>query len=128
MGEANDGFVSVVHAHGNSRTLEVIDVHNGGRLAISGGIYELELSGGGGNKVGGSVLVTKSVASNADRLDPSRNGFGDFGEDNGLTEDCASEDVTDLEGVGLVRYLWHGSKETKRMGSFGLGRRESEDG
>jgi hypothetical protein len=41
-------------------------------------------------------LVTEGMTANSNGFDPSRDGLGDLGEDNGLTEDCAAEDVADL--------------------------------
>ncbi len=41
-------------------------------------------------------LVTKSVTTDDDWLDPSWDRPGDTFENDRLTEDCASEDVTNL--------------------------------
>lgn len=36
-------LVGVIHAHGDTLSLEVIYIHYGGCLSISGTVYELEL-------------------------------------------------------------------------------------
>lgn len=36
------------------------------------------------------------MSADDDGLDPSRNGFGDSGENNGFTEDCTTKDIPDL--------------------------------
>lgn len=93
MGEAIDALISVVHGQSDTLALEVVDVELGGGTSVSGGVSEGELSGSGGDKVGGSVLVTESVSTDADGLGPSRDGLGDLVENDGLSEDGSSEDV-----------------------------------
>lgn len=96
MSEAINTLISVVHGQSDTLALEVVDVELGGGTSVSGSVSEGELSGSGGDKVGGSVLVTESVSTDADGLGPSRDGLGDLVEDDGLSEDGSSEDVSDL--------------------------------
>lgn len=96
MGETVNAFVGVIHGQGDTLALEVVDVELGGSTSFSGGVSEGELSGSGGDKVGGSVLVTESMSTDADGLGPSGDGLGDLVEDDGLSEDGSSEDVSDL--------------------------------
>lgn len=55
---------------------------------------------GGCDKAGALThLVTESVSTDADRLDPSWDGFWDLLKDNRFTEDGTAEDVSDLESA-----------------------------
>lgn len=96
MGETVNAFVGVIHGQGDTLALEVVDVELGGGTSFSGGVSEGELSGSGGDKVGGSVLVTESMSTDTDGLGPSGDGLGDLVENDGLSEDGSSEDVSDL--------------------------------
>jgi hypothetical protein len=109
VGKADDRLIGVVHGHGDTLALEVEDVERNGSGSVLGLEVEGELAGTGDDKVGRAVLVTESVTTNADGLGPSGNGLGDVLEDDGLTEDGAVEDVTDLRGlasIALVRIGW----------------------
>lgn len=41
-------------------------------------------------------LVTEGMTANGNGFDPSRDGLGDLGEDDGFTENCAAKDIADL--------------------------------
>lgn len=49
-------LVGVVHAHGNTLALEVVDIERGWRTTISWTVDELQLPSSGNDKVGGTVL------------------------------------------------------------------------
>lgn len=109
MGETVNAFIGVVHGQSDALALEIVDIELGGGTSFSGGVSEGELSRSGGDKVSGSVLVTESVSTDADGLGPSRDGLGDLVEDDGLSEDGSSEDVSDLSGGVRMK-----NKEGKR--------------
>lgn len=88
-------LVVVVHAHGNTGTLKVVDDQVLLLGTISGGEDELEATGSIDNQVGGLVLITESVATQDDGLGPSRDQSRDVLAQNGLTEHGASQNVTD---------------------------------
>ena len=44
-------LISVVHAHSNTRALEVIDVHSGGLAAVRRCVYQLQLARTGSNEI-----------------------------------------------------------------------------
>jgi hypothetical protein len=46
---------------------------------------------------GKTRLVTESMSPDYDWLDPTRDGFGDAGEDDRLAEDCSAQDIPDLD-------------------------------
>jgi hypothetical protein len=50
-----------------------------------------------------AYLITKSVSSNDDGLHPSRNRFGNLGQDNWFTENRAAKDVSNLRIKGQGR-------------------------
>jgi hypothetical protein len=96
VGKAVDRVVGVVHRHGDTLALEVKDVEGNGGRAVLGLEVEGELTSAGDDKVGRAVLVAESMTTNADGLGPSGDGLGDVLEDDGLTEDGAAKNVTDL--------------------------------
>lgn len=49
-------LISVIHAHSNTRSLEVIYVQRGGGRTVLRSIDKLKLSGSGNNVVGRAVL------------------------------------------------------------------------
>lgn len=85
----------VVHAHGNTGTLKVVDDQVLLLGTIGGGEDELEATGTIDNQVGSLVLVTKSVTTQDDGLGPSGDQSRDVLAQNGLTEHGASQNVTD---------------------------------
>jgi len=97
VGKAVDRLVGVVHGHGDTLALEVEDRELNGRRAVLGLELEGELALAGDDKVGRAVLVTEGVTADDDGLGPSGNGLGDLLEDDGLAEDGAAKDVTDLQ-------------------------------
>jgi len=88
-------LVVVVHAHGNTGSFKVIDNKVLLLRAISRGENQLQTTGSIDNEVGGLVLVAEGVTSQDDRLSPARNQLGDVFAENGLTENGASQNVTD---------------------------------
>lgn len=67
----------------------------GGGTAIVWGVPDLNFAGLGDNVVLASVLITVSVPADDDRLSPPGHKSGDIADDNGFTEDCAVENVSD---------------------------------
>jgi len=49
-------LISVVHAHGDTCALEVVDIEGCDWRPIGGRVDELELSGSGNNEIGRSIL------------------------------------------------------------------------
>lgn len=94
MGEALNGLVSVVHGEADTAGLVVEDLDALG-LTTNRGVYELEGSRAGDDEVLGTVLVTVGVTTDDDGLLPSLDETGDTGDDNGLTEDGTTKNVTD---------------------------------
>lgn len=72
-----------------------MDLLGGGGTAIFGGVSDLNFTGLGDNVVLASVLITISVSADDDRLSPPGYKSGDIADDNGFTEDCAVENVSD---------------------------------
>ncbi len=101
VGEAVDGLVGVVHAKHDTSTLELIDFEVGGLRAIGGGESHRELSWDFGAEVGGSVLISKGVSADNDGLVPAWHQLRDVADNNGLSEDRATNDVTDGTVGGL---------------------------
>jgi hypothetical protein len=94
VGEALNGLVSVVHGEADTAGLVVEDLDALG-LTTNRGVYELEGSRAGDDEVLGTVLVTVGVTTDDDGLLPSLDETGDTGDDNGLTEDGTTKNVTD---------------------------------
>ena len=95
VGEASDGLVSVVHAHEDTSALEVEHLELGGVASVSRGEGHGELAGSLGAEIGGSVLITEGVSANNDGLGPAWHESGDVLDDDGLTEDGSTDDVSD---------------------------------
>jgi len=53
-------------------------------------------------------LVSEGMTTNDDGLDPTWDGLWDLREDDGLTEDCAAENISDLLLSRSVRRLGNG--------------------
>lgn len=66
-----------------------------GLATSGGGEGELNLASTGYNKVLGLVLVSVGMSANDDGLGPARDETRDVGNNDGLTEDGSSEDVSD---------------------------------
>lgn len=104
VGELTDGLIRVVHTHHDtSGTLEVINLESL-LLSILGSVDHLELSGAN-NNVGGTVLVSKGMTTNNNGLSPARHQTRNVLDDDGLTEDGSSQDVTDGSVGGLPHLL-----------------------
>ena len=95
VGEALNGLISVVLGLGNTAAVLVVENIDDLGLTTLGGVDHLELTGAGSNEVLGAVLVTEGVAANDDGLLPAGHEAGNAGNDDGLTEDGATESVTD---------------------------------
>ena len=54
-------------------------------------------------------LITKGMAANNDGIHPAWNGLGNSLENDGLSEDRATEDITDLDRT-QHRPLWDGCR------------------
>jgi hypothetical protein len=89
-------LVSVVHSHGDTRSLEIVYIHDNLVSTILRGVDKLQLSRSRRDEVRRLVLITESVTSNDDRLNPSWDRFRYPLNDDWLTEDGSVEDVTDL--------------------------------
>mmetsp|Transcript_23346 Transcript_23346/g.41461 ORF Transcript_23346/g.41461 Transcript_23346/m.41461 type:complete len:385 (+) Transcript_23346:275-1429(+) len=103
-GESTNGLLGVVHAHGDTGGVELIDLVLHGFRSISGGEGHLKLSRAGDTEIGGLVLVTKGVAANDDGLGPAGNEAGDVLANDRLTEDGAIENVAE-GAVGALPHL-----------------------
>jgi len=53
------------------------------------------------------------MTTNNDGFDPTWDGLGDFREDDGLTEDCATEDISDL--LHIVKFGYQVPAEMRQM-------------
>mmetsp|Transcript_23347 Transcript_23347/g.41465 ORF Transcript_23347/g.41465 Transcript_23347/m.41465 type:complete len:377 (+) Transcript_23347:275-1405(+) len=104
-GESTNGLLGVVHAHGDTGGVELIDLVLHGFRSISGGEGHLKLSRAGDTEIGGLVLVTKGVAANDDGLGPAGNETGDVGNDDGLTEDGPVENIAE-SAIGTLPHLF----------------------
>lgn len=110
-------FICIVHAHGNTLPLEVVNVHDSLLAAVGWCIDELKLAGAWGDEVCGPVLrntyqsqhgnhhirklkqhylITESMPTNYDGVLPPRYRSRDAGEDDGLTEHGTAKNVSDL--------------------------------
>jgi hypothetical protein len=88
-------LVVVIHAHGDTRTLKVVNDQVLLLGTIGGSEDELQATGSIDNQVSGLVLITESVATQDNGLGPSRDQSGDVFAENGLTENGASQNVAD---------------------------------
>lgn len=104
MCEVSDGLVSVVHGERHSRSLE-LEYFMYDLLSISSLGYEsnLQFACSRHNEVSGLVLIGMSVTSDDNGLSPSVDETRNILDDDGLTEDSSSEDVSD----GSIRGLPH---------------------
>lgn len=93
--ETGDRFIGVVHGHGDTLSLEVVDVHDDGLTATFRLVHKLELSGTRSDEIRRSVLISERVSTNDDGLGPSWDGLGDSLEHDRFTEDGTAEDVSD---------------------------------
>jgi len=115
-------LISVVHGQSDTRSLEIINVHNDLVATALGSEDELNLAWSLGDVVGGFVLdrvqallsllvplveevvvrcegtnlITESVSSDNDRLDPTGNRFRYSLNDDRFTEYGSIEDISDL--------------------------------
>jgi hypothetical protein len=64
-----------------------------------------------------AYLITKGVPSNDDGLHPSRNGFGNLGQDNWFTENRATKDVSNLR-ITVRAEIIRGERLTVPLGLF----------
>ena len=104
MREGFNGLVGVKHAHGHTRTLEVVDLEGRGLTPIGRSKSHSELSGALHFEIGGLVLIGVGVAPHHDGLGPRGHQSGDVVADDGLPEHGAAEDVPD-GAVGRFPHL-----------------------
>jgi hypothetical protein len=88
-------LIRVVHRHSHTLSLEVVNLHHG-LFTLCRRVDELQFTRSRSDKVGRTVLVSKGVTTDDDRLDPAWDRLGDSFDDDGFTEDGAAEDVADL--------------------------------
>mmetsp|Transcript_3147 Transcript_3147/g.5384 ORF Transcript_3147/g.5384 Transcript_3147/m.5384 type:complete len:396 (+) Transcript_3147:1475-2662(+) len=100
-GKAPDTFVHVVHAHCHTWTVEVVHLIRHRGTAAAGSVGHLHLAWSGHHKVSCTILITKSMPANHDRISPTRHQARNVGDHNGLSEHGAVEDVTDGAIWGL---------------------------
>lgn len=104
MGEAGDGIVGVVLAHGNSAAFEVEDLDALG-LAAFRGIDELEGAGPGDDEVLRTILVSECMSTDDNWLLPTWHESGDARNDNWFTENSSASGGEVLAGGLFPRYL-----------------------
>jgi len=120
LGEANNGFVGVVHSHEDTRSLELVGLHHCGSLAgILGFEGHNELTGLLSDEISSTVLITEGVSSNNDRGSPAWNHPRDVLDDDWLSEDGSVKLVSDSAVGGLVHGLEVELFDTRLIGSDG---------
>lgn len=100
-----DRFVGIVHAEHDSWSFKFVDFHDCRLAAILGSEGHCECSCFLGDKVGGTVLITKSVSSNNDWLSPTRNTSWDVFDNDWLAEDDTTNNVANSAVRGLPHLL-----------------------
>ena len=105
VGELSDRFVGVVHREHHATGLKLVNLKISGLRAVIGDERHDELAGFLGNEVSSTILVTKSMAANDDRLGPARNEPRDILDDDWFAEHSATKDVSDGTIGGLPHKL-----------------------
>lgn len=95
VGEGADGLVRVVHTHNDAAAILEREQLEALRSTTLGGVDQLDAAGLVANKVGRLVLVTVCVAADDDGLGPAGYNAWDVLADDRLTENSASQNVTD---------------------------------
>ena len=104
VSELADGLIGVVHTHHHtSSSLELEDLESL-LLSILSGVDHLELSRAN-NNISSTVLISEGMTTNDDGLSPARHQARNVLDDDGLTEDGSSQDVTDGSVGGLPHLL-----------------------
>ena len=110
MCETVDTLIGIVHCHGDTFPLEIVDWHFDGFTSILGCECQGEFTWSWSDVVCGSVLclvstfqnvdkthlISESVSTYADGLSPTWHWFWDFLKDDRFSEDCTAEDISDL--------------------------------
>jgi hypothetical protein len=62
---------------------------------IVGSVDQFQFTGTGYYDIGSTVLISVSVSTDDNRFGPTGNGFGNFFDNDGFSENGSAEDVTD---------------------------------
>ena len=103
VGEVLDRLVSVEHAHVDA-SVDVSNVLRDGIGTTLGSESDVDAAGLGHNVVLAAVLVTESVSTNNNGLNPAWDATRNVGDNNGLAEHSAVKDVSNGT-VGALPHL-----------------------
>jgi hypothetical protein len=95
-------IIRVIHRKGNPFAFEIIHVQRGRFAPTLGCIHELEFPRTRRHEIRRAILIAKRVATDHDRLDPTRDRSRNAFEDDWLSEDGTSEDVADLHSANMT--------------------------
>ena len=93
--KAIDRFISVVHSHHDAWAREVVHIELGGLRAVLGCEGHSEFTGRLWAEVSRPVLITKGVSAYYDGFGPAWHEARDVFNDDWLSKDCATDDVSD---------------------------------
>lgn len=103
VSKSANGFISVVHSHGNTARLEVVQLVDNRFGSIGRREGDVNFAGLWNYKVGGFVLVAERVTADDNGLGPAGNETRDGLAEDRLAENGTAQDVTD----GAVRAWPH---------------------
>lgn len=113
MREAFDGLVSVVHAHQDTRPFELVDRDLFGFSFLRSKGHR-ESAWFAGNHILRSVLVSKGMSANDDRLSPAWNESRDVVDHDGLPEHSAVQLVSN-GAIGTLPHLFESKLFDSRL-------------
>ena len=105
VGKASDRLISVVHSEHDTWVLEFEHFERSGLGAILRGEGHMESAWNLGAEVSGSVLITESVSADNDGLLPAWHKARNVLDDDGLSEDGSTDDVSDGSVGGFPHLL-----------------------
>ena len=103
MGELTDRVLQIVHGHCNAST-GIVEHFMLDDLAVLAGPLNAHLALAGHDEVCGAILVAKGVASDDDRLGPTRDQSRHILADDGFAEHDPAQDIAD-GAVGRLPHL-----------------------
>ena len=103
-GEITDAFVEIIHRHGDATAREVKHFKLFAVAAVFGFPFHGQLAFAGHDKIGGAILVAKSMTANDNWIRPTRHKTRHIAANNRLAEHGATQNITD-RAVGRFPHL-----------------------
>ena len=96
-------LVGVIHAHRNARSFKLVHLHHFLLPSPFRREHQLQRPRSRRNEISTPILITESMSSNDNRLDPPRDGLRNSLEDNWFAENSSSKDIADLFKVNVYK-------------------------